>query len=402
MGIFGAVLLDRLWSQRKNPEILSSYFDAWRILRNQRWLLLLTGLLMAATILNSLAENLIAMHAASLSSSHTDSLLRYLSSFTAFMTYLKTVFVVMAYSAISWVFPSLMQSNSLGIITLVFLSLLFVSRNRLIALQEDPEYSVGARFLLRTTFPALVFVFLALIFSGYLQYGIMAAATSGLHVARTVQAELLLARMLVAFVLSIIGESILIAGIAGSLFRIKQGNSITSHTFLQDIARFIMPVGKIYLLIQGLQLIFTLPTYILLISRGHIMGVFISIFFILSSLVLSLVPILFVFVPYQPVLNGSSAWSSIRGGMREWKQDTIEILTFLFAGTAFPVLPLYMLGLASQIFRTSHPTVVLAISPFIDALQIAARVFLAVFLWEFMWARRMRREASIEVAASVD
>ncbi|MDO8587850.1 MAG: hypothetical protein Q7T82_12525 [Armatimonadota bacterium] len=176
-------------------------------------------------------------------------------------------------------------------------------------------------------------------------------------------------------------SGLLIAGLAGSLKRLKLGQSVTVESFVKDVALHSKPVVAAYLVTGGVGLIFSLPMYAPMVFGRTISTAMMS----LSAFWL-VVPLLFMLVPYAAVARNVGAWQGIKSGLRDILANAWGSATFVALGITLLSIPLILHGLLRHSLRYWY-----GIPQSIGVAVISAVVyavigaFMAVAVWDYYW-----------------
>lgn len=380
------------------------YLDALRHVFRQRWILWLFGSILALTLLAGCINTWLEYA-------------RYSGEFTASGERAWRLWIPAGYadwmfmlphqllSAVSISLGRFLPSSGIGadgiaamLTPLILLVLVIWIGRRLSALRDEPDPG-GQVELIRAALVPLALI--AAVFIVFLVLEGRAMSSPSLR-GEWPDTGLLVASMAgsgIAIVLHALFTGTLVAGIGGSLLRVKRGESVTADSFRQDVVRYVLPVAGVYLLLAGVRVLLYLgegiPAMMAFYRNNHEAG-WTDIAGRSVREFLDLLYILAMFAPFAVILRESGAWQGIKDSLREWSAHKVDAVSFAALGMSFMSLALTVGNLLSAVARghsvaeymtfAMPPMIFQMLSTAISAIfRVLVAAVMAVAVWEFYW-----------------
>jgi len=201
----------------------------------------------------------------------------------------------------------------------------------------------------------------------------------------------------IGIVLRALFTGAVIAGLGGSLLRMKLGETVTTGPFRQDVVRYLVPVTGVYLLLTGVYFLFYvvegIPAMVVLarsnyhstwpLAVGRAVQDFIDALYILA-----------MFAPFAVIIRETGAWQGIKAGMRDWAAHAWDVICFAALGISFMSAVLTASNLCSSMLHGYSLDMDLVMPPLsvtwlriaIDStFRVLVSAVMAVAVWEFYW-----------------
>lgn len=386
-------------------DLARPFLRALRSLKEQRWLLWLFGIVFAVNFLGGMLDSVLAWHSFSPAERNSvqgvTSWMDMGNSLT--MDYLQYYFAgdlsKTIASAPTKLVPSIGISGTQGA-SIVWLAVMFLGGFWMYRrLGRTSERHAGDRsfgltrnlVLVAAVVSALLVPLVAAVIHHYASLGHQDSPDFG-----DIPMLLLLSAGFY-LILDVFLQALLMAGLIGSLLRVRKAEHVTADSFIVDAARYWMPIAGFYLLLALIVSIVNLPLIALMWAqfRGRSpMTAQPPAYLNQLSTVWSFACIALGFVPFAIVTRRLGMWRGIVQGVRDWFRNAWSVISFLAFGTIVvtilsvlhTVLPKALGALipASSIYRF-HPLAVLPNSIVWNLIGTLMTALVTLVLWDLYW-----------------
>ncbi|HEY3298004.1 MAG TPA: hypothetical protein VGK34_05045 [Armatimonadota bacterium] len=388
---------------RNLPGFLQAYADAWRKLVSQKWPLWLVGSLALISVLGALIEYGLSWHYLS-----EELRFRFLGENKTLQSHpilAVALGVQRRINSMSWQFiPNVSPSNSgsaQGLAALALLIPLPWASRRLNSIGNQPEYSSAARFVRSLIIPVAVLCIADAAFGLYLRwytYAHLALQMSGAvntDYSTKIWAVLnLVGYFTTLLTMTVVLGGVLTGGLAGSLRRSTNRETVDLNSFLANAVEFFKPLAGLFLLVNIVPFLFTLPSDIAFIRHMNNLPVESAAYLEWFAFVWKLVPILLMFAPFVITDGNASIWKGVSGSVKAWVNCGYNLLSF----TALGVMGLTVMPFLKSFISQIIPRLLWAQAVWSVLFSIVttfAGVFMAVAVWEFYQQIRAHSAESI-------
>ncbi len=382
-------------SQRPTmDDVARLYLDALKTVFRQKWILWLFGAMLALTVLAGCINTWLEYIRFRQFSDFTTS--GWSPGFPGSVEEWLLVLPKQLSSAVNMAMGRFLPSSGLGehgiaalLLPVILLALVIWLSRRLRSLPDEPQYVLMRKALFPVTLVSIVFIAFPLTelimsipragaeFGPSTAYLVTSMVASGLGI-----------------VLRTLFSGAFVAGLGGSLLRMKRGEPVNIESFQQDVVRYLVPVAGVYLLLAALYLLFFLgegiPGMVVLTRSNFRAGWPNTVGRIIQDL-LDIVKILAMFAPFAVIVRDTGAWQEIKESSRQWFARSGDVISFVALGLSFMGAVLTVGNLSWGLAASGYPRVFppMPVEWLRVAIDSAFKVFvsavMAVAVWEFYW-----------------
>lgn len=410
--LLGFVILIGLWIVVKSiaqpndpnsssPGFLITYRDTWLRFKNQRWLVILTGVYASINVLGTVIEYAVQRYyygdiAEQMMRSH--GLLGMISRQQGFPP-ISVLLDSLPGSIIGGLYsfvpsPNMISSKGAqGLFALCAVVLLPCISRRMAALQEKSPHTSAMQFFRKLILP-IGFLSL-LVAAGHLYF--LWASYSGLSASFSTQRHAVplvssawglfgnvhgnLSTIFYAFIVT----PLFIGGLAGSLQRVVSGSTVTTESFMEDSIRTFTPIAGIFVLLCACKIsFFAIWTVATFSTRNLAFTQEISWYELVSQPIMALL----MLAPYAISSKTISMWGGVRESIRTWFICSYNLLSFTAFGVAVLIVAQMVLSIFHIMIGTGASRLAIIPTMIVSVINLVMSMFMAVAVWELY--RRIR------------
>lgn len=370
--------------------IAGAYLDAWRTLWRQKWLLWFFGIIAAINLIAGLTEIALQRYPGLNIHDIIGQISRLPAPPHIYLTsLLPRSFPATLSDTPDSFFPSIGLSTSpiaYAILAIIIAIGTYWLYKRMSTLKTGTEYSQESMLFIRFLIPViLVLAIPSAIVGRLLMYiltltGVENGSSYAYYMVTSIVSKLAQPIIL----------SALLAGLIGSLFRMKSGQVMEAYSFLTDTLRYVKPLFGLNMLILILWTLISLPEALRLNYAQYSSFPYLyptsnyGIFNYLNWLLkLPIILIMFLmFVPYVIVSKRVGTFAGIRQGIQNWLSNWGDTISFIAFGITVIIAKTIIVDILGALIPMTSPVDFLYIPVYVIVNAIMAAV-IVIATWEF-------------------